>query len=153
MGLASLPSSNDELRKAFRVKAKEKHPDRGGDPDDFQQLVADFDMLSALVDGSQTLPEAYVRVTSQKGDQLTCTVHHLCQQCHGMVKKVTCPTCYGRPQECPRCRGLRVITDVCFQCGGTKLTTSEVTLSAAELNKGKIKINGMICLVKVIESD
>jgi len=153
LGLSSLPSSNAELHKAFRRKAKDHHPDRGGDPNSFQQLVSDFDMLSSIVDGSEALPEAYVRVNHQNGDVVDCTVHHLCPECRGEVKKVICPQCQGRPQACSNCRGLRVVTEPCLFCGGTKLAKSRIKLSQAELASGKINVNGMLCLVKVIESD
>jgi hypothetical protein len=38
-------SDEDDIKKAFRKKAKETHPDRGGDPADFREVREAYEIL------------------------------------------------------------------------------------------------------------
>jgi DnaJ family protein A protein 2 len=42
----SKTASQDELKKAYRKKALQSHPDKGGDPDTFKQINEAYDVLS-----------------------------------------------------------------------------------------------------------
>lgn len=39
-------STTSEIKKAFRSKSKQHHPDKGGNPDEFQKLKEAYDVLS-----------------------------------------------------------------------------------------------------------
>lgn len=51
LGLDSMPSSRDELRRAYRASAKATHPDAGGSQEAFLAVAAAFERLSGRIGG------------------------------------------------------------------------------------------------------
>ncbi len=41
----TVSADGDEVRRAYREKVKDVHPDRGGDPDEFKRVTAAYDRL------------------------------------------------------------------------------------------------------------
>jgi len=110
------------IRRAFRCRVKDVHPDTGGSAELFNALV---DARTLLLNGlAVELPTIEIRMISSDIGKVAVQ----CPACQGKISTSTCKVCYGRG-ECKHCRGRGYVTRQCARCNNFGTVTVDVRLS------------------------
>jgi len=143
LGLHSVPSSQAELRSAYRHRAKMCHPDAGGDDDSFMFLRESFEFLSQVIErGEQDVASVDLLVVSETATRITLNAIYMCPSCSESPKREQCPECHGWGGSCSTCRGVKTVPVKCPYCNGTKLISREIDVEKGELEAGTVEIDG-----------